>query len=158
MAQHTGGKWLIHGTKHHKDNQLQSLELLVEYHNTESKHGIKESEGNMFNPIFKGNVQGLKHPERCAFVEPELFTGSYRNSKYVAQNENNGHKSLNNSNNYHGEIELFQGFSIRTHDETQQQNNAHPRNSPIDCDGVQLTNEQCHMVPVSILQYRNAEL
>ena len=25
--QHTGGKWLIHGTIHHKDNQLQSLEL-----------------------------------------------------------------------------------------------------------------------------------
>ena len=25
--QHTGGKWLIHGTNHHKDNQLQSLEL-----------------------------------------------------------------------------------------------------------------------------------
>ena len=25
--QHTGGKLLIHGTKHHKDNQLQSLEL-----------------------------------------------------------------------------------------------------------------------------------
>ena len=24
--QHTGGKWLISGTKHHKDNQLQSLE------------------------------------------------------------------------------------------------------------------------------------
>ena len=24
---HTVGKWLIHGTKHHKDNQLQSLEL-----------------------------------------------------------------------------------------------------------------------------------
>ena len=23
----TGGKWLIHGTKRHKDNQLQSLEL-----------------------------------------------------------------------------------------------------------------------------------
>ena len=22
----TGGKWLIHGTKHHKDNELQSLE------------------------------------------------------------------------------------------------------------------------------------
>ena len=27
MDQHTGGKWLIHGTKHRKDNQLQSLEL-----------------------------------------------------------------------------------------------------------------------------------
>ena len=27
MDQHTGGKWLIHGTKRRKDNQLQSLEL-----------------------------------------------------------------------------------------------------------------------------------
>ena len=27
MNQHTEGKWLIHGTKHHKDNQLQSVEL-----------------------------------------------------------------------------------------------------------------------------------
>ena len=26
VDQHTGGKWLIHGTNHHKDNQLQSLE------------------------------------------------------------------------------------------------------------------------------------
>ena len=27
VEQHTGGKWLIHGTQRHKDNQLQSLEL-----------------------------------------------------------------------------------------------------------------------------------
>ena len=27
VDQHTEGKWLIHGTKHRKDNQLQSLEL-----------------------------------------------------------------------------------------------------------------------------------
>ena len=27
VDQHTGGKWLIHGTKHRKDNQWQSLEL-----------------------------------------------------------------------------------------------------------------------------------
>ena len=27
VDQHPGDKWLIHGTKHHKDNQLQSLEL-----------------------------------------------------------------------------------------------------------------------------------
>ena len=27
VDQHTGGKWLIHGTKSRKDNQLQSLEL-----------------------------------------------------------------------------------------------------------------------------------
>ena len=25
VDQHTGGKWLIHGIKRHKDNQLQSL-------------------------------------------------------------------------------------------------------------------------------------
>ena len=37
--QHTGGKWLIHGTIDHKDTQLQSLEL--------------PSESNMFNPICK---------------------------------------------------------------------------------------------------------
>ena len=27
VGPHTGGKWLIHGTKRRKDNQLQSLEL-----------------------------------------------------------------------------------------------------------------------------------
>ena len=27
VDQHAGGKWLIHGTKRRKDNQLQSLEL-----------------------------------------------------------------------------------------------------------------------------------
>ena len=27
VDQHTGGKWLIRGTRHHKDNHLQSLEL-----------------------------------------------------------------------------------------------------------------------------------
>ena len=27
VDQDTGGKWLIHGTKRRKDNQLQSLEL-----------------------------------------------------------------------------------------------------------------------------------
>ena len=25
VDQHTGGKWSIHGTKHHKDNQLRFL-------------------------------------------------------------------------------------------------------------------------------------
>ena len=27
VDQHTGGKWLIHGTKRRKENQLQSLKL-----------------------------------------------------------------------------------------------------------------------------------
>ena len=42
VDQHTGGKWLAHGTKLLKDNQLQSL-----------------------NPILKDNTQGRKHPGRC---------------------------------------------------------------------------------------------
>ena len=29
VDQDTGGKWLIHSTKQHKDNQLQSLELPI---------------------------------------------------------------------------------------------------------------------------------
>ena len=49
VDQHTGGKWLIHSTKHRRGNQLQSLE----YSSRESKHDTKEFEGNMFNPIFK---------------------------------------------------------------------------------------------------------
>ena len=28
---HTGGKWLIYGPKHRKDNQLQSLNIPAEY-------------------------------------------------------------------------------------------------------------------------------
>ena len=62
VDQHTGGKWLIHGTKHRKDNQLQSLEL-----------HCRISKGNMLNPIFKENVQGQKHPGSCAFAEPDLL-------------------------------------------------------------------------------------
>ena len=66
VDQHTGGKWLIHGTKRRKDNQLQSLELPC-------RISIKESKGNMLNQIFKENVQGQKHPWSCAFAEPDLF-------------------------------------------------------------------------------------
>ena len=60
VDQHTGGKWLIHGTKHRKDNQLQSLELPCRIY-WKSKHDdMKESGENMFNPIFEKNVQGKK--------------------------------------------------------------------------------------------------
>ena len=70
MDQH---RWLIHGTKHHKDNQWQSLEPPVKYPSRECKHDIKQSKGKMFNPIFKDNVQGWKHTGSCAFAEPELL-------------------------------------------------------------------------------------
>ena len=76
VNQHTRGKWLIHGSKHSKDKQLQSPELP---NSRECKHGIKESEGNMFNPIFKENFQGRKHLGSYAFAESELL--SYRKPK-----------------------------------------------------------------------------
>ena len=44
VDQHAGGKWLIHGTKRRKDNQLESLEhSLLGYPSRECKHDIKES-------------------------------------------------------------------------------------------------------------------
>ena len=60
----------------------------------------------MLNTIFKRNVQGRKHPGRCAFVELELLC--YRKPKRVVQNKKNGHKNPNNSHNYHDEIEFYQ--------------------------------------------------
>ena len=52
---HTRGKWLTHGTKHCKDNQLQSLELFCKYPCRKSKHYINECKGDMFNPMLKEN-------------------------------------------------------------------------------------------------------
>ena len=82
VDQDTGGKGLIHGTKHRKDSQLQSMDSPVVYDSRESKHDIKESEGNIFNPIFKWKILGQKHPLRCAFSEPELLS---QKSKRVVQ-------------------------------------------------------------------------
>ena len=73
VDQHIGGKWLVHGTNRHKDNQLQSLDSPVEYPSRECKYNIKESKGDMFNSIVKENVQRRKHPGNCAFAEPELI-------------------------------------------------------------------------------------
>ena len=95
----------------------------------------------MFNPIFNKTVQGRKHPESCAFAEPELLSYG-KPLKGVVQNEKNGHKNPNNSHNYHDERELKEIIK-GAHNDTQHQNNAHPENSPIDCDGMQLTNAQC---------------
>ena len=39
------------------------------------------------------------------------------------------------------------------HNDTQHQNSTHPKISSIDYDGVQLTNGQCHVVPISKLWY-----
>ena len=73
VDQHTGGKWLIHGTKRRKTISCKAWNSPVEYPSKECKHDIKEFNGNMFNPIFKENVQRQKHPGSCVFAEPELL-------------------------------------------------------------------------------------
>ena len=71
VDQHTGGKWLIHDTKHRKDNQLQSLNSPVEYSSSVYRCDIKESDG-MLNPIFWKKVQGQKHPRRWKITERKM--------------------------------------------------------------------------------------
>ena len=57
---------------------------LVKYYSRESKHDIKESEGNMFNPIFKEKVLGLKHSGICIFAESKLR--GFRKPECTGQN------------------------------------------------------------------------
>ena len=83
----------------------------VENHSGDCKHDIKGFEDNIFNPIFKDNVQGWKHPGSWAFTEPELLR--HRKPKPVVQTEKIGHNNSNESHNYddenHNEINLYQG-------------------------------------------------
>ena len=71
----------------------------------------------MFNPIFKENVQGRKHPGKVK----------------------NGHKDPNDTHIYHDEnrdeIEFYQGISKKDHIMTLNTRISHsPKNSPINCD------------------------
>ena len=106
----------------------------------------------MFNPIFKENVQGRKHPGSCQFAEPELLR--YKKPKRVVQNEKDGHENPNNSHisddENHDEIESYHGNSKRSRKWHTTPEQRTPKNSPIYSDGVQLAYAQCHMVPISI--------
>ena len=57
----------------------------------------------MFNPIFKKNDQGQKHPGSCVFAEPELLR--------IDRKVINSHKNPSDSHNYHyekhDEIKLY---------------------------------------------------
>ena len=67
----------------------------------------------MFNPIFKENVQGRKHPGSCAFAEKKV-----KKALTVDQKVINGHRNPNDSHNCHDEnhdeIEFYQGNSDRS--------------------------------------------
>ena len=77
----------------------------------------------------------------------------------------NPNKSHNYYDKNHDEIELYQGNSKRStyiyiYIMTLNTRTAHThkKNSPIDRDGVQLTNAQCHMAIISILEYKPAKV
>ena len=73
VGKHTGRKWLIHDTKRHKDNKLQSLKSPVEYPMWVPWCDIKGSDGSMLNPIFWYKVQG----------QNTLWSERLQNAKYL---------------------------------------------------------------------------
>ena len=133
VAQHAGGKWLIHDTKRRMDNQLQSLKLPCRIPSWVARCDIKGSDGTMLNPIFWKNVQRQKHPGRWEIAEHQI-----PNIKKLFKTNTKGHK--------HPSIRLFIkgqdtiGKPKKTKSSIQPRNRALPRNSPIICDGVQLLN------------------
>ena len=90
-----------------------------------------------------GNIQGVAHLQNLNYIVAESLKWSSK-SKELQKTT----KKTNNSHNYIDEIETG------VPNDTQHQNNAHPKPSPINCDGVLLTNVQCQIVPISILWYR----
>ena len=63
VDQHTEEKWLIHGTKRRKDNQLRAWNSPVEYPRRECKHDIKETCSIQYSRRMSrgGNIQGVVH-------------------------------------------------------------------------------------------------
>ena len=98
----------------------------------------------MFNPIFQEDIQGRKHPGSCAFAEPEPL--SYRNPKHVVQKVKNDHKKAMIVTTIMMKVIMksnyIKGIVKGAPNATQHHNNANPKTSPIDCDGVA---EQCIM-------------
>ena len=86
LDQNRRSNCLIFGTKHRKDDQLQSLEHPIEYHSWEHKFHIKESDGCMLNLIYQKKVQGQKQPRGWAMAEPKI-----PNSKSKSSFKRNGH-------------------------------------------------------------------
>ena len=101
VDQHTGGKWLIHDTK------------TQEYPSRGSKHDTKESECNMFNPIYSRIISVVKNIQEVVHLQNQNFlvTKSLKCSSKVMD----GHKNPNHSHNYHDEnheeTEFYQGNS-----------------------------------------------
>ena len=96
-----------------------------------SRCDIKGSDGTMLNPIFWKKAQGPKHPERWEIAERQIHS-----IKMLFKANTNGHR--------HPNIRLFIieqdtiGKAKKTKSGIQHRKRTLPKNSPIDCNGVQL--------------------
>ena len=105
VDQPTGGRWLIHGTKHHSTRvSCKARNSPVGYPSWESKHDINKSEGNMFNSIHVLKNAGTETSRRVRIYRTRQKSQMCR-SKWI------GHKNSPNSSNHHGEIAFYQGIS-----------------------------------------------
>ena len=91
-----------------------------------------------------GNTQGVVHVQNQNYLATESLNVQFKMTKMAIKIPIIVTTTMMNSIK-----EIVKGAHINT----QHQNSAHPRNSLIDCDGVQPTNAQCHIVPISILWY-----
>ena len=74
VDQHTGGKWLIHGTKRRKDNQLQSLELPCKISTLEQRTPKHKSDWLNGYGVLLTNVQCHRYLYSYHDIE---ITGTY---------------------------------------------------------------------------------
>ena len=61
MDQQTRGKWLIHGTKHHTDKQLLSLELSCSEYKFDVNECHVQSNNLKEGPVVRGPDRPLVH-------------------------------------------------------------------------------------------------
>ena len=65
-------KKLLSGRSNLQPTTICSSNPPVEYPKRETKHDIKESESNMFHPIFTEMAQMQKYSGRCVVAETKL--------------------------------------------------------------------------------------
>ena len=94
-----------------------------------------------------GNIQGVAHLQNQNYLVTESLNVSFKRKRMVM-------KIPIIVTTITRKKEIVKG----AHNDTQHQNSAHPNASPIDCDWVQLTNAQCHMVPYPCYDIENPEL
>ena len=83
VDKHTGDKWLIHGTKAlnaTRTIRCKAWHSPVEYTSRKCLHDMTESEGILFNSIFKENVQGWR-------LLRKYYKGLYMKNSLVVSRE-----------------------------------------------------------------------